>query len=118
MKNIFFVGVFSLIFYNSNSHISNASRIPQELNHKGSDGGKKTIEEKLKKYEGTFQIQLKDVRMKPNIPYNIDEIIEQNRKQTENVYVSIGTYARIKIFSASEIKKNNGKKIDMISSFK
>jgi hypothetical protein len=81
------------------------------------DGRKITIEEKLKKYEGTFQIQIKDPRLKPNIPYNIDELIENNRKQNETVYINLGSQVRLKIFSLAEIQSNSGKKIDLISTF-
>lgn len=83
------------------------------------DNGKKmTIEEKLKKYEGTFQIQIKNIRMKPSIPYNIDDIIEKNRKENEINYISLGTDVRLKILSVNDIKKNGGKKLEMISIFK
>lgn len=81
------------------------------------DGKKTTIEEKLKKYEGTFQIQVKNMRQKPNIPFNIDELIEKNRKQNETVYVPLGSEVRLKILSVDEIKSNNFKKLDLISIF-
>lgn len=55
--------------------------------HFPDDGKKISIEEKLKKYEGTFQIQIKNPRLKPNIPYNIDKLIETNRKADETVYI-------------------------------
>jgi len=81
------------------------------------DGKKMTIEEKIKKYEGTFQIQVKDLRYNPNIPYNIDELIEKNRKQNETVYILLGSAVRLKILSLDEIKTNSGKKIEIISTF-
>lgn len=81
------------------------------------NGNKMTIEEKLKKYEGAFQIQVKSMRMKPSIPYNIDELIEKNRKQDENVIISLGTDVRLKVFSVSEAKSNTGKEIPMIVQF-
>lgn len=82
------------------------------------DNGKKmTVEEKIKKYEGTFQIQVKDLRYKPNIPYNIDEIIEKNRKQNETVYINLGSAVRLKILSLNEIKSNSNKKMELISTF-
>src|ERR1700741_1540549 len=59
---------------------------------KQDDGKKKvTIEEKLEKYHGAFQIEVTNIRMKPGIPYNIDELIENNRKENEITYVSLGT---------------------------
>lgn len=82
------------------------------------DNGKQmTIEEKLKKYQGTFQIQVKSMRQKPNIPYNIDELIEKNRKQSETVYISLGSEVRLKILSLDEIKSNSFKKLDLFSIF-
>lgn len=81
------------------------------------DGNKLTIEEKLKKYAGTFQIQVKDLRYKPNIPYNIDELIEKNRKQSETVYITLGSAVRLKIFSLDEIKNNSNKKIELITPY-
>ncbi|MDF2448071.1 MAG: hypothetical protein K0R26_575 [Bacteroidota bacterium] len=81
------------------------------------DGKPQSIEEKLKKYAGTFQIQVKDPRLKPNIPYNIDELIEKNRKTNETVYIELGSQVRLKIFSSFEIKTNFGKEIDLISTF-
>jgi hypothetical protein len=81
------------------------------------DGKQVNIEDKIKKYEGTFQIQVKDIRCKPSIPYNIDELIEKNRKQTETVYINLGSAVRLKILSLDEIKKNNNKKIDLISAY-
>jgi hypothetical protein len=81
------------------------------------DGNKMTIEEKIKKYEGTFQIQVINMRLKPSIPYNIDELIEKNRKQNETVYITLGSSVRLKILSLNEIKINGNKKIDLISTF-
>lgn len=74
-----------------------------------------TIEEKLDKYKDTFQIQVKDIRMKPSIPYNIDELIESNRAENKVTYVQLGTQVRLMILPKSEILKK--KKIEMISTF-
>ena len=74
-----------------------------------------TIAEKLKKYEGTFQIQVKNPRLKPAIPYNIDELIETNRKETEVTYVQLGTTVRLMVLPKSEIRKKS--KIDIFSTY-
>jgi hypothetical protein len=64
-----------------------------------------TIEQKLEKHKDTFQIQVKDSRQKPSIPFNIDEIIELNRKENEVSYVQLGTMVRIMILPKKEILK-------------
>ena len=74
-----------------------------------------TIAEKLKKYEGTFQIQVKNPRLKPAIPYNIDELIEANRKETEVTYVQLGTAVRLMVLPKNEIGKQT--KIDIFSTY-
>lgn len=73
------------------------------------------IEEKLKKYEGTFQIQVKNPRMKPSIPYNIDQLIESNRTENKVTYVQLGTEVRLMVLPKSEISKK--RKIEMISTY-
>lgn len=106
------------VFYNKAYSICKISNLNSHLTYIVFDDGKKiTIEEKLKKYQGTFQIQVKNMRMKPNIPYNIDELIEKNRKQNETVYISLGTNVRLKILSLNEIKNNSLQKLDLISVF-
>lgn len=74
-----------------------------------------TIEEKLKKYEGTFQIQVSDSRLKPSIPYNIDELIENNRSQNEVKYVQLGTQVRLMILPKNQLKGKS--QLPMISTY-
>ena len=69
----------------------------------------------LDKYKGTFQIQVKNPRMKPSIPFNIDELIESNRSNTEVTYVQLGTQVRLMILPKNAISKGN--KIEMISTY-
>lgn len=109
--------VFKLSSINNLSILDNKSLINFKATDFPDNGKKMTIEEKIKKHEGTFQIQVKDLRYKPNIPYNIDEIIEKNRKQNETVYISLGSAVRLKILSLNEIKGNLNKKMDLISTF-
>lgn len=80
------------------------------------DDKKLTVEEKIKKYEGQFQIQVKDMRYKPSIPYNLDELIEKNRKQNEVTYVSLGSAVRLMILPVNYINKT-GKKLETISTY-
>jgi hypothetical protein len=74
-----------------------------------------TIEEKLQKYEGTFQIQVNDPRLKPAIPYNIDELIENNRSQNEVKYLQLGTQVRLMILPKNQVKGKS--KLPMISTY-
>jgi hypothetical protein len=74
-----------------------------------------TIEEKLQKYEGTFQIQVSDPRLKPAIPYNIDELIENNRSQNEVKYLQLGTQVRLMILPKNQVKGKS--KLPMISTY-
>jgi hypothetical protein len=76
---------------------------------------KLTLDEKLKKYEGTFQIQQKDMRLKPILPYNFDELIENNRTENEVKYVNLGEGLRIMVLPKNKIGK--GEKIEMYSTF-
>jgi hypothetical protein len=74
-----------------------------------------TIEEKLQKYEGTFQIQVNNPRLKPAIPYNIDELIETNRSQNEVKYLQLGTQVRLMILPKNQAKGKS--KLPMISTY-
>ena len=94
-----------------------AGNVKNSLSSFQDDPKKTTIEEKLKKYEGTFQIQVKDMRYKPSIPFNIDELIEKNRKPNEVTYVPLGSAVRLKVLPLSEIKNASGKKMEMISTY-
>jgi hypothetical protein len=76
---------------------------------------KLTLSEKLKKYEGSFQIQQKDMRLKPILPYNIDELIENNRTENEVKYVNLGEGLRIMVLPKNRL--NKGEKIEMYSTF-
>ncbi|MCD6019680.1 MAG: hypothetical protein K0S53_2801 [Bacteroidetes bacterium] len=73
-----------------------------------------TIEEKLHALQGTIQIQVRSMRYKPSIPYNIDEIVEKNRKNNDVVYIELGTDVRLKIFPKSHVAD---KKMELISTF-
>lgn len=66
-----------------------------------------TIEQKIEKYKGVFQIQVKDSRQKANIPYNIDEIIDANQKENKINYVQLGTMVRVMILPKNTLYKKN-----------
>jgi hypothetical protein len=101
-KKIFFMIVFLLVSFFAFS---------QEKNQKK----EVTIEEKLQKYEGTFQIQVVNPRLKPAIPYNIDELIENNRSQNEVKYLQLGTQVRLMILPKNHVKGKS--KLPMISTY-
>lgn len=65
---------------------------------------KLSIEQKIEKLKGTFQIQVKDSRQKASVPYNIDEIIKSNQKEDEVAYVPLGTMVRIMILPKKELQ--------------
>ena len=74
-----------------------------------------SIEEKLKKFEGTDQLEVSNTRETPLMPYNLDETIENNRAQNETKYVTLGKNVRLKILSKNEIDKADFKKIKQVS---
>lgn len=74
------------------------------------DSKKPTIEEKMEKYYGAYQIEVKNPRYKPSIPYNLDELIEKNRKSFEVSYVQLSDLVRLKIYPVSDIARNKADK--------
>jgi len=73
-----------------------------------------TVTEKMEKYRGIFQIQMKDNRLKALLPYNIDVLIEQNRSETIVTYVSLGTDVRLMILPKSAARN---KQLALYSTF-
>ena len=121
MKNKF-VLLFCIILFAQTSIIAKKVELSVDFKKNSlvvqNDDKKMTIEEKLEKYKGSFQIEVKNIRYKPNIPYNIDELIEKNRKSDRVSYVNIGTDVRLKIYPLSQVGKNkNDEKFEMITTF-
>ena len=58
-------------------------------------------------HDGTWQIQVLNSRNHPYIPGDIDTIINDNRKNTETVYIWLDANIRIKILSLQEISNPN-----------
>lgn len=54
---------------------------------------------------GTYTVQMVNTRDLPLLPYNIDQIVEDNRDQEKVIYKSLSPYVRLKIMPANEIKK-------------
>lgn len=67
-----------------------------------------------KKVEGTYQVQVKNARVKPSIPADLAQIVEKNRHATKTTYVSLGTLVRVKILPSSEISKAGFKGLEKI----
>lgn len=99
MKKLFFLSAFAL-FFCTNVFSQSSTKDSKVKEQRG-------IEEKLEKYQGTYQIELINTRQHPLIPYNLDEIIEKNRDDNQVKYVSLGTNVRVKILPKSEITKPN-----------
>lgn len=98
--------------------VNELNKVNSTLIQDDKNKNKLTIEEKMAKYHGSFQIEMKSERMKPNIPYNLDELIEKNRKQNEVVFVKISDNTRLKIYPQSEVSKNvNDKKFKVITGY-
>ena len=84
---------FCLFFIGKNVH-------SQTINPEGySNPGTQTTDS----YDGTWQIQVVNSRNQPYIPGNINEIVKENRKKSEVVYIKLDDYIRIKILSEDEI---------------
>lgn len=65
-------------------------------------------------FDGTWQIQVVNSRNQPYIPGNIDEIVRENRKQSEVVYIRLDDNVRIKILSQDEISASGFKPLEKV----
>lgn len=75
----------------------------------------KTIEEKLINLEGTYQLQVINVRQQPLIPENLADIIVNNRDQNKVKYVQIADRVRLKILPVNEISKPNYSHLEKVA---
>jgi hypothetical protein len=64
---------------------------------------------------GKYQIQIVNSRLQPYIPGDIDEIVFNNRKENERVYISLSDIIRIMILSKQEISSADFKPIEQIA---
>lgn len=60
--------------------------------------------------EGTYYIEVLG-RAKPSIPYNINEIVAENRKEKSDTYYYLGTHVRLNILSKEKIEAPEFEKI-------
>lgn len=65
-------------------------------------------------FDGTFQIEIHNVRYQPNIPGNITEIAEIHRQDNQTVYYSLDENIRIRIVSRNELSSPNFQKLNLI----
>ena len=72
-----------------------------------SKNAKVVVAPSIKKAEGTYTVQMINTRDLPLLPYNIDQIVEENRDAEKVVYKSLSKYVRIKILPKSEITKKD-----------
>ena len=68
----------------------------------------------LEGFDGTFQIEIHNVRHQPNIPGNIIEIVIQNRLQDQTNYIPLDENIRIRIPSKDELLSPTFQKLEFI----
>ena len=65
-------------------------------------------------FDGTFQIEIHNVRHQPNIPGNIMEIVFTHRQDDQIVYYPLDENIRIKIIPRSELLAPNFQRLGLI----
>jgi hypothetical protein len=68
-------------------------------------------------FDGTYQIEIHNMRLQPNIPGNILEIVATNRSENETIYYPLDQNIRIRIPSRNEIANPNFQKLELIKYF-
>ncbi len=69
-------------------------------------------------FDGTYQIEIHNVRYQPNIPGNIVEIVNDNRLENETFYYPLDSNIRILIQSRTEIYSPNFERLEFIKYYK
>lgn len=64
--------------------------------------------------EGTYQVQVLNSRMQPNIPANLNQIILKHRDENQVKFIQLGTQVRLKILPLTEIRKPGFKPLERI----
>lgn len=64
---------------------------------------------------GTYQVQVINSRLMPNIPGDIERIASEKRKKSERVYVQLDANIRIMILSEDEIKNATFKPLPLVA---
>jgi hypothetical protein len=65
-------------------------------------------------FDGSFQIEIHNVRYQPHIPGNILEIISNYRLDNQTVYYPLDENIRIKIISRNELSSPEFQRLDLI----
>jgi hypothetical protein len=65
-------------------------------------------------FDGTFQIEIHNVRYQPNIPGNIMEIVSTHRQDDQIVYYPLDENIRIKIIPRNELLAPNFQRLGLI----
>jgi hypothetical protein len=65
-------------------------------------------------FDGTYQIEIHNVRFQPNIPGNILEIVQNNRLEHMSKYYNLDENIRIHILSRDEINSADFQRLDFI----
>ena len=68
----------------------------------------------LEGFDGTFQIEIHNIRHQPNIPGNICEIVSQNRLENQTNYFPLDENIRIRIPSKDELLSPTFQKLEFI----
>lgn len=64
---------------------------------------------------GTYQVQVVNSRLLPNIPGNIEALAREKRKKSERVYIQLDANIRIMILSEDEIKQKEFKPLPLVA---
>lgn len=65
-------------------------------------------------FDGTFQIEIHNVRYEPNIPGNIMELVTSQRQENETVYYPLDENIRLKILSRNELLSPGFQRLELI----
>ena len=65
-------------------------------------------------FDGSFQIEIHNVRYQPNIPGNIMEIVSEHRQDSQTVYYPLDQNIRIKIISRNDLLSPGFQRLDLI----
>lgn len=65
-------------------------------------------------FDGTFQIEIHNVRHQPSIPGNIMEIVSTHRQDQQVIYYPLDENIRVKIIPRCELSAPNFQRLDLI----
>lgn len=65
-------------------------------------------------FDGSFQIEIHNVRYQPNIPGNILEIVSEHRHESQTVFYPLDQNIRIKIISRNDLLSPGFQRLDLI----